>query len=87
MKCKTLPRPTRDTSAAPQPAVLSPTVDIVIPVYDEENDLEPCVRRLHTHLTAGMPYSFQITVADNASTDTTLEVGNRLAHEFRRSAS
>ncbi|MGH3889583.1 MAG: glycosyltransferase [Pseudonocardiaceae bacterium] len=71
-----------DDSSAPQLPALSPVVDIVIPVYNEENDLEPCVRRLHAHLTAGMPYPFQITVADNASTDTTLEVANRLAAEL-----
>jgi putative flippase GtrA len=71
---------------APADAVGAPTllpvVDIVIPVYNEEHDLEPCVRRLHAHLTAGLPYPFQIIVADNASTDTTLEVANRLAAEF-----
>jgi putative flippase GtrA len=71
-----------DAAGAPQPPVLSPVVDIVIPVYNEEIDLEPCVRRLHAHLTAGMPYSFQITVADNASTDTTLGVAKALAAEF-----
>jgi putative flippase GtrA len=71
-----------DTSGTSQPPTLSPVVDIVIPVYNEENDLEPCVRRLHAHLTAGLPYPFQITVADNASTDTTLKVANRLVAEF-----
>lgn len=71
-----------DTSGAPQPPALSPVVNIVIPVYNEEIDLEPSVRRLHAHLSTGVPYSFQITVADNASTDTTLEVANRLAAEF-----
>jgi glycosyltransferase involved in cell wall biosynthesis/putative flippase GtrA len=68
-----------DSAGSP---ALSPVVDIVIPVYNEEIDLEPCVRRLQAHLIAGMPYPFQITVADNASTDTTLEVANRLAAEF-----
>jgi putative flippase GtrA len=70
-----------DTSGAAQSPALT-VVNIVIPVYNEERDLESCVRRLHAHLAAGMPYSFQITVADNASTDTTLEVANRLAAEF-----
>ncbi|MGH3549123.1 MAG: glycosyltransferase [Pseudonocardiaceae bacterium] len=70
-----------DTSGAPQtPALL--VVDIVIPVYNEEKGLEQCVRRLHAHLSSEMPYPFQITVADNASTDTTLDVANRLAAEF-----
>ena len=71
-----------DTPSAPQPPALSPVVNIVIPVYNEEIDLEPSVRRLHAHLSTGVPYSFQITVADNASTDTTREVANRLAAEF-----
>jgi putative flippase GtrA len=71
-----------DGSGATQRPALAPVVDIVIPVYNEEIDLEPCVRDLHAHLTVGLPYSFQITVADNASTDTTLEVANRLAAEF-----
>jgi putative flippase GtrA len=71
-----------DTASIPQPPGSAPVVDIVIPVYNEEKDLEPCVRRLHAHLSAGMPYSFQITVADNASTDSTLEVANALATEF-----
>ena len=71
-----------DTRGAPQPPTLAPVVDIVIPVYNEEIGLEPCLRRLHAHLSAGLPYPFQITVADNASTDTTLEVANRLAAEF-----
>ena len=51
-------------------------------MYNEENDIEPCVRHLHAHLTAGFPYSFQITVADNASTDGTLEIADQLAAEF-----
>ncbi|MBA3743256.1 bifunctional glycosyltransferase family 2/GtrA family protein [Sporichthya sp.] len=63
----------------PAPA---PVLDVVIPVYNEEIDLEPCVRRLHAHLSADLPYTFRITVADNASTDTTLEVAQRLAREY-----
>nr|WP_246272127.1 glycosyltransferase [Amycolatopsis acididurans] len=59
-----------------------PVLDVVIPVYNEETDLEPCIRRLHAHMSATLPYRFRITVADNASTDTTLEVAERLAREF-----
>ncbi|WP_027931708.1 bifunctional glycosyltransferase family 2/GtrA family protein [Amycolatopsis thermoflava] len=59
-----------------------PVLDVVIPVYNEETDLEPCIRRLHAHLTTSLPYRFRITVADNASTDTTLQVAERLAREF-----
>ncbi|MGW2595987.1 glycosyltransferase [Streptomyces klenkii] len=49
-------------------------LDVVIPVHNEEDDLEACVRRLHAHLTETFPYGFRITVADNASTDRTPEV-------------
>ncbi|WP_406008022.1 bifunctional glycosyltransferase family 2/GtrA family protein [Streptomyces sp. NBC_00637] len=57
----------------------TPVLDVVIPVYNEEKDLLPCVRRLHDHLTRTFPYSFRITIADNASTDTTPAVAQRLA--------
>ncbi|RNG26635.1 bifunctional glycosyltransferase family 2/GtrA family protein [Streptomyces botrytidirepellens] len=51
-----------------------PVLDVVIPVYNEEADLERCVRRLHDHLTRTFPYRFRITIADNASTDRTPHV-------------
>ncbi|MEU7843793.1 glycosyltransferase [Micromonospora sp. NPDC049114] len=57
-------------------------LDVVIPVYNEEADLGPCVRRLHAHLTEHFPYPFQITVADNASVDGTLAVAEALAAEL-----
>ncbi|MFJ3922328.1 glycosyltransferase [Streptomyces sp. NPDC090022] len=57
----------------------TPVVDVVIPVFNEEKDLEPCVRRLHEHLTRTFPYPFRITIADNASTDRTPEVAAGLA--------
>ncbi|MBV7700351.1 bifunctional glycosyltransferase family 2/GtrA family protein [Streptomyces sp. TRM70350] len=56
----------------------TPVLDVVIPVYNEEKDLQPCVLRLHEHLTRTFPYSFRITIADNASTDTTPRVSARL---------
>ncbi|MFF1511651.1 glycosyltransferase [Streptomyces sp. NPDC058326] len=58
-----------------------PVLDVVIPVHNEEKDLEPCVRRLHEHLLRTFPYGFRITVADNASTDTTPAVAAGLAAE------
>ena len=59
-----------------------PVLDVVVPVYNEERDLERCVRRLHQHLTDGFPYRFRITVADNASVDATLAVAQTLAAEL-----
>ncbi|WTI14963.1 bifunctional glycosyltransferase family 2/GtrA family protein [Streptomyces sp. NBC_00820] len=60
----------------------TPVLDVVIPVLNEEKDLEPCVRGLHAHLTRTFPYPFRITIADNASTDTTPLVADRLAAEI-----
>jgi len=63
--------------ASPRPAGISTrqyVLDVVIPVYNEERDLPGSVRRLHEFLTAEVPYPARITVADNASTDGTLEV-------------
>ncbi|MFI5913549.1 glycosyltransferase [Dactylosporangium sp. NPDC051541] len=57
-------------------------LDVVIPVFNEEVDLGPCVRRLHAHLRESFPYPFRITVADNASTDATPEVAGALAAEL-----
>jgi putative flippase GtrA len=59
-----------------------PVLDVVIPVYNEEDDLAPCVRRLHAHLRDTFPYPFQLTIADNASTDGTLAIALALAEEL-----
>lgn len=58
------------------------TLEVVIPVYDEEAELEQCVRRLHEHLEGRIPFRSRITIADNASTDGTLAVAHRLADEI-----
>jgi putative flippase GtrA len=63
----------------PQTAAL--VLDVVVPVHDEEADLEQCLRRLHDHL-ATLPFSSRITVAENASTDGTLALAHRLAGEL-----
>ncbi|MCX3063195.1 bifunctional glycosyltransferase family 2/GtrA family protein [Streptomyces beihaiensis] len=60
----------------------TPVLDVVIPVYNEEKDLGACVHRLHEHLARTFPYRFRVTVADNASTDTTPDVARRLIAEL-----
>ncbi|MEU6156657.1 bifunctional glycosyltransferase family 2/GtrA family protein [Actinosynnema sp. NPDC047251] len=57
-------------------------LDVVVPVYNEERDLAPCVRKLHADLTQTFPYRFRITIADNASTDGTWAVARELAEEL-----
>ncbi|MFI5610562.1 glycosyltransferase [Amycolatopsis sp. NPDC051903] len=77
-----VPRPRPGTT----PVGLSgpqPVLDVVIPVYNEESDLEPCIRRLHAHLEEHARYPYRITIADNASTDETLLVAERLAREIK----
>ncbi|WP_410809472.1 glycosyltransferase [Micromonospora sp. 067-2] len=64
------------------PTTAGAVLDVVIPVYNEQTDLEPCVRRLHAHLSEHFPYPFQITIADNASVDDTLKVADGLAGEL-----
>jgi putative flippase GtrA len=70
---------TLPTQAFESVRVVAPVLDVVVPVYNEEIDLEPCVRRLHAYLRAEFPYRFRITIADNASTDGTPETARRLA--------
>ena len=59
----------------------SPALDVVIPVHNEEVDLAGSVARVRGHL-ARLPYSFRITIADNASTDGTALVAHRLTHAY-----
>jgi putative flippase GtrA len=72
------PRPAAVAARPPRSYVL----DIVIPVYNEEIDLPGSIRRLHGYLAAEVPYPSRITIADNASTDTTLAVAQELAAEL-----
>ncbi|WP_084264956.1 glycosyltransferase [Actinomadura macra] len=60
----------------------TPTVEIVLPVYNEERALPGCVHTLHAYLLEHLPFPWCITVADNASTDRTLQVARRLASDL-----
>ncbi len=54
-------------------------VDVVVPVYNEAHVLHHSITRLHRWLTAEFPFTWRITIVDNASTDTTLDVASELA--------
>ena len=78
---------TTTTDALPlvsTPAGGAPVLDLVIPVYNEEQDLAASVQRVHDYLSSAFPWTFRITIADNASTDGTWLVAqvleNRLEH-------
>ena len=73
------------TDLRPLPAGAAATafaVDIVVPVHNEEGDLEASIRRLHAFLHEHFPLPARITIADNASTDGTALTARRLAAEL-----
>jgi putative flippase GtrA len=72
-------------AGAPEASVRAATsaavLDVVIPVHDEEGQLESAVSRVVEHLRE-MPWSARVTIADNASTDGTPLLARRLADRF-----
>ncbi|HEY5229616.1 MAG TPA: dolichyl-phosphate beta-glucosyltransferase, partial [Galbitalea sp.] len=64
----------------------SPTLEVVVPVYNEAASLERSVRTLHAYLAAALDVPWQITIADNASTDATLQLATLLTYELDRVA-
>jgi glycosyltransferase involved in cell wall biosynthesis len=59
-----------------------PQVEIVIPVRNEERDLAPSVRRLSAYLRETFPFTAQVTIADNGSSDQTWAVAQGLVSEL-----
>lgn len=55
------------------------TVDVVVPVYNEERALPGCLRVLRSYLDDQFPFEWTITVVDNASTDGVLRVAREFA--------
>ena len=59
------------------------TLDVVIPCLNEERALPLSVRRLHEFMSTHLAdYEWAIVVADNGSTDGTLDAADALAGEF-----
>ncbi len=65
-----------------RPDTAAPVVEIVLPVYNEERILEASVRRLHANLTDRFPFTWRITIVDNASTDGTWFHAARMAKDL-----
>ena len=57
----------------------SMTVDIAIPVFNEERALPGCIETLWTYLSERFPFAWEITIVDNGSTDGTLLAAEGLA--------
>ncbi len=66
-----------------EPAPPPPTVEVVIPVFNEERDLDRNVRRLRGYLDRHFPLAAIVTIADNASTDETWAIAQSLARTVR----
>jgi glycosyltransferase involved in cell wall biosynthesis len=60
----------------------APVVDVVVPVYNEARTLETSIRRLHDFLATGLPFTWRIVIADNASIDQTWPIAQRLRREL-----
>lgn len=57
------------------------TVDIVIPVYNEEQALARSVAALRDFLARNLAIPWKITIADNASTDSTWDIARSLSQQ------
>ena len=60
----------------------APVLDVVIPVFNEQDALAWSVRRLHRYLADTVPFAVRITIADNASVDETPRIAAELAAEL-----
>jgi glycosyltransferase involved in cell wall biosynthesis len=74
-------RPARESTQARR-RLRGSAVDVVVPVYNEAGALEPSIRRLREFLGANLPFAWRIVIADNASTDRTWEIAQRLCREL-----
>ncbi|HEX5370754.1 MAG TPA: glycosyltransferase [Dehalococcoidia bacterium] len=59
------------------------SVEILLPVLNEQKVLESSVRTLHAYLTDNLKaHTWRITIADNGSTDETFRIAQRLEAEL-----
>ena len=61
---------------------MKPSIDIIIPVHNEENVLLGSIRRLNQFLQGNIQNPWRITIADNASTDATRSIAQLLAQDY-----
>ena len=59
-------------------------VDIVIPVYNEEDALPGSIAKLTEFLDGNLPHDWQVIIADNASLDSTRAVAEELCREYAK---
>ena len=69
-----------------EPSGSSPAVDleVVVPVYNEQGALYESIRTLHAYMARHFDSQWIITIADNASTDATLDIATIATYDFDR---
>ena len=60
----------------------APSVDVVLPVFNEEKALPGSLATLHAFLSEDLDNPWRIVIADNGSEDATSEVGQELARQY-----
>jgi len=62
-----------------------PTLNVIIPVFNEEKDLEKSISTLHNFLSGNLKdFTWEITIVDNASTDSTFFLAKFIAKKLNR---
>ncbi len=58
------------------------SVEIVIPIYNEQEELERNITKLHSFAVKNLKnYDWHITIADNASSDNSLNIARKISRE------
>jgi glycosyltransferase involved in cell wall biosynthesis len=60
------------------------SVEVVVPVYNEQDALPKSIPALCAYLETYFPYRWSVVIADNASTDNTLAIAERLVAYYPR---
>ena len=54
------------------------SISIIIPAYNEENNLRTCIHVIHKYLTKLIGTNFEILIVENGSTDRTAYIARKL---------
>jgi len=73
------PEPAERTGSNELATICPASVELIVPVFNEEKALPGCVSVLHAHLHERFPFDWTITLVDNASTDSTPRVAEDIA--------
>ena len=63
-------------------ATCAPDVEVTVPVFNEQRALDRNIRRLNSYLAHSFPFTYRITIANNASTDSTRAISRSLEKEL-----